>query len=161
MPRISIRTYPTLDDSKTSANMTEPIPPHEQTDIELESSIVLSELTGIGTNKSKEQIAKEYEDNCLGLPPAPNLNGGSPGSMMDVAIPQAVKDALQQVIEDNDFPISPELIAWMERKVAEFNLVDPDTIAAQHFIITEGKCWTYRKELADVFTGFTYYPPET
>jgi len=133
--------------------------PPEQSPAELESGIILDELTG-KTNKSPEAISRDLERSILSNDPAPRLAGEAPKEITEVAIPFSVKDALSEAIADGKLPLHPEIVSWMEGEVAKYNGASPDTIAATHFIIAEGKCWKYYPELAAIRTGFCYYPPE-
>jgi hypothetical protein len=126
----------------------------------LETEIFLSELTGIGTNKNREQLDREFEISILKLPEATNLQGQTPSDLhdIDVAIPQVVKDALDEAIEKGVFPLDEAFVLWLEAKVAEFNDIDPKHICAHWKICHYGKLWQYYPEVATRFTGFTYYP---
>jgi len=132
----------------------------EQEQYKLELRIFAAEASGIGSNKSLDQVLREAEEKCIGNPPAPNLHGECPGEEVDVAVPACVKDAMREAVEAGRLPMETPFITWMEKKVAEFNLVDPDCIAASHSIFNTGKSWSFCPEIADICTGFIYYPPE-
>jgi hypothetical protein len=135
----------------------------EQERQKLESLIFLAEIFG-ETNKTPEQIGRESETQVLSWPLAPNLNGVRPpkdqSGEVDVAIPQSVKDALDEAIKADKFPLDPAFVLWMEAKVAEFNNVTPEEICADGLIYQKGKMWEYYPEVENHYTGFTYYSPE-
>jgi hypothetical protein len=129
--------------------------PDERKKIELEA--MLAETVG-ETNKTQEQVDREFEQSIISqFPPAPNLQGQAPEPDTDVAIPQVVKDALDESIKNGEFPLGEEFIRWLELKTAEFNGVDPEYICAHPKICQKGKMWDYYPEVADRFTGFTYF----
>jgi hypothetical protein len=133
----------------------------EQEEMMLEMGIFLAEVTGIGTNKTKEQIDREYEQRMItDFPEAPNLQGQTPPNLhdTDVEIPQLVKDALNEAIEKGAFPLDAAFVLWLEAKVAEFNGIDPAHICAHWKITHHGKMWEYYPEVAHHFTGFAYFP---
>lgn len=105
-------------------------------------------------------MIKESEAECLTCNPASNLHGVHPSEVMDVAIPQVVKDSLSEAIKEGNLPLSDKLVTWMEKKVAEFNLVDPEHICADSSLVETGKSWSFYPEIADIITGFSFYPDE-
>lgn len=131
----------------------------EEEEIRLEMEILLTELTGMGTNKTREQLDREFERSIAKLPEAPNLKGNTPPNFedSDVAIPGVVKDALNEAIEKGVFPLDEPFVLWLEAKAAEYNGVDPKQICAHWKIYHYGKLWQYYPEVATRSTGFTYY----
>ena len=124
---------------------------------------VVNEALGM-TNKSPEVVNVEFEKRILTqFPVVPNLTGANEDVLSqavdsDVEIPQCVKDALDECIAKNAFPIDDDYLLWMEKKVAEHNGVDPSTICAHPEIRRKGKMWFSIPEVATRFTGFTYTP---
>jgi hypothetical protein len=125
--------------------------------------VFISEMTGIGTNKTRGKLDRELELSIIEqFPLAPNLKRKMPRDLhdTDVAVPQCVKEALNEAIEKGVFPLEKTFVLWMEKKVAEFNGINPECICAHPQIDQKGKLWDYYPEVADRFTGFTYYPQD-
>ena len=68
----------------------------EQEQYKLELRILAAEASGIGSNKSLDQVLREAEEKCIGNPPAANLHGECPGQEVYVAVPACVKDSMPE-----------------------------------------------------------------
>jgi len=143
------------------------IPSAAKSEDTLFRSTTAHELAG-RTNKSPEAIAREYERDLIGNPPAPCIKGwteeqilhhantcGDGGALFNVEVPQAVRDILAN--PNLRFPLTDQItINALEDLVADHNGVPCDKIVADGTISSRGHQWEFYPETAPILTGFDY-----
>ena len=112
------------------------------------------------TNRSLESVARRYELDFLDLlpekPPRICALNDRTEFIDSVAIPESATELLRELRESDSLPLLEEAQRYLEKVVAAFNRVDPDTICCTSNLIVSGFGWRWNE--TEKLTGFEYWP---
>ncbi len=120
---------------------------------------IVGDLSG-KTNRTLEAVAKHYEAeliDCLPEQPPRVCELSDQSKFIDsVAIPESAADLIKELCDRESLPLSENAQSFLEKLVAEFNGVGPDTICCSSNLIVIGRGWKW--SMTEKLTGFEYWP---